>query len=276
VVRASKDVSAALAQLRPALRDTRESLEVMRRGVREHGDADLVVFPELFLSGYTTSKPEELALDLDGPQIGTVTRLARESSTAVIFGAPERVSAGVANSAICVDRDGTLAGSYRKTHLFGSEREAYVAGDELLIVNLDGTRVGLMICFDVEFPEVARALAKAGADLFVTISANMDPFGRDHDVFATARALENGVPHLYVNQVGRGEAFTFAGGTTIVSADGDRLAGAGAAKQAMVRHRLDLSARSAQRPKDLRPDYLKEMRGTLPVVERARRGTRTA
>ena len=47
----------------------------------------------------------------------------------------------------------------------------------------------------------------------MTISANMDPFGRDHAVFATARALENGVPHLYVNQVGRGEAFTFASGT---------------------------------------------------------------
>ena len=61
-----------------------------------------------------------------------------------------------------------------------------------------------MICFDVEFPEVARSLAKAGANLLVTVSANMDPFGRDHDVFATARALENGVPHLYVNQVGRG------------------------------------------------------------------------
>ncbi len=84
-----------------------------------------------------------------------------------------------------------------------------------------------MICFDVEFPEVARSLALAGADLLVTISANMDPFGRDHDVFVTARALENGLPHLYVNQVGRGEAFTFAGGTMAVSADGDRLAEAG-------------------------------------------------
>jgi predicted amidohydrolase len=259
-------LSTALAQLRPALRDTSQNLETMRRVVGEHADADLIVFPELFLSGYTTSKPEELALDLEGSEVGAIVRLARENSTAVIFGAPERASVGVANSAICVDRYGNIVGTYRKTHLFGSERDAYVAGSELLIVDLDGVRAGIMICFDVEFPEVARSLVKAGANLLVTISANMDPFGRDHDVFATARALENGVPHLYVNQVGRGEAFTFAGGTMIVSADGDRLAESCAAKEKLTRYQLDLSVRSTERPGELRPDYLKEMRGPLPVV----------
>jgi predicted amidohydrolase len=192
-----------LAQLRPALRNTPRNLETVRKIVTENADVDLAVFPELYLSGYTTSKPEELALDLEGSEIDAIARLARENSTAVILGAPERAPAGIANSAICVDRYGNITGSYRKTHLFGSERDAYVAGNELLIVDLDGVRAGIMICFDVEFPEVARALVKAGANLLVTFSANMDPFGRDHDVFATARALENGVPHLYVNQVGR-------------------------------------------------------------------------
>ncbi|HKG85088.1 MAG TPA: nitrilase-related carbon-nitrogen hydrolase [Beijerinckiaceae bacterium] len=255
-----------LAQLRPALRNTSRNLETVRKILAGSGDVDLVVFPELFLSGYTTSKPEELAQDLEGSEMDAIARLATETSTAVILGAPERAPAGIANSAISVDRYGNIMGTYRKTHLFGSERDAYVAGNELLIVDLDGVRAGIMICFDVEFPEVARALVKAGANLLVTISANMDPFGRDHDVFATARALENGVPHLYVNQVGRGEAFTFAGGTMIVSADGDRLAEAGAAKEKVVRHQLDLSARSVERPEDLRPDYLQEMRGPLPVV----------
>jgi predicted amidohydrolase len=272
------EINTLLAQLRPALRNTPQNLETMRKIVAENDNADLVVFPELFLSGYTTSKPEELALDLEGSEVGAITRLARENSTAVIFGAPERASVGVANSAICVDRYGNIVGSYRKTHLFGHERDAYVAGNELLIVDLDGVRAGIMICFDVEFPEVARALVNAGANLLVTISANMDPFGRDHDVFATARALENSVPHLYVNQVGRGEAFTFAGGTMIVSADGDRPVEAGAAEEKVIRHELDLSGRSAERPEDLRPDYLKEMRGQLPVVfaERTRYDGRTS
>ena len=271
------EINTLLAQLKPALRNTSQNLETMRKIVAED-DADLAVFPELFLSGYTTSKPEELALDLEGSDVGAIAHLARENSTAVIFGAPERASVGVANSAICVDRYGNIVGSYRKTHLFGHERDAYVAGHEFLLVDLDGVRAGIMICFDVEYPEVARALVNAGANLLVTISANMDPFGRDHDVFATARALENSVPHLYVNQVGRGEAFTFAGGTMIVSADGDRPVEASAAEEKVIRHQLDLTGRSAERPEDLRPDYFKEMRGRLPVVfaERTRYGSRTS
>jgi predicted amidohydrolase len=117
-----------------------------------------------------------------------------------------------------------------------------------------------MICFDVEFPEVARSLALTGVDLLVTISANMDPFGRDHDVFATARALENSLPHLYVNQVGPGEAFTFAGGKMAISADGERLATAGASED-VISVCVDPSARNGDRPEDLRPRYLEEMRG---------------
>jgi predicted amidohydrolase len=132
-----------------------------------------------------------------------------------------------------------------------------------------GPGLGLMICFDVEFPEVARSLARADAELLVTISANMDPFGRDHDVFATALALENGLPHLYVNRVGRGEAFTFAGGTMAVSADGDRLAEAGESEGA-IPVSLDPSARKEDRPEELRPRYLEEMRGALPVVRPGR------
>ncbi len=260
-------ITVALAQLRPALRDLAKNLRTVMRVLAEHGDADLVVFPELFLSGYTVDAPGELALELDGPELGEVSRAARDASTAVIFGAPERVEEGAANSAICVDRRGEVVGSYRKTHLFGDERGAFVAGDDLLVVDLDGLEVGIMICFDVEFPEVARALALAGADLLVTVSANMDPFGRDHDVFVTARALENGVAHLYVNQVGAGENFTFAGGTMAVSADGDRLTEAGA-EDGVIRLTLNPSARSPERPETLRPNYLKEARGKLPVDTR--------
>lgn len=237
----------------------------MARVVGEHGGADLVVFPELFLSGYTTDSPGELAVDAGGPEVGEVARAARENDSAVVFGAPERVEGGIANSAVCLDRRGDTVGSYRKTHLFGEERGAFVAGEELLVADIDGLKVGMMVCFDVEFPEVARSLALAGADLLVTISANMDPFGRDHDVFATARALENGLPHLYVNQFGRGEAFTFAGGTMAVSADGDRLAEI-APREEVASFDLDLSAKSEAKPEDLRPDYLNERRGELPVA----------
>lgn len=256
-----RTLNIVLAQLNPRLRRTDDNLETMIATIAERPDADLILFPELFLSGYTTVGLEELAVDPDGPEIGRVARAARENSTAVIVGVPERFGNGYANSAVYIGRDGAVAGVYRKTHLFGSEREAYVPGDDLLVVDLEGSKVGLMICFDVEFPEVARSLARAGADLLVTISANMEPFGRDHHVFAMARALENGLPHAYVNQIGPGEEFTFTGGTMAVSADGDLLAEAGAADEEVLSLNLDLSVRSA-----VRPDYLNQTRPPLPVT----------
>ena len=257
-----ESLNVVLAQLSPLLRRPDANIESMSRTVAEHPEADLVVFPELFLSGYTTVGVEELAVDPEGPEVERVAKIARDNSTAMIFGAPERVSGEVANSAIYIDRTGALAGVYRKTHLFGSEREAYHPGDELLIVDLEGFKAGLMICFDVEFPEVARALARAGADLLVTISANMEPFGPDHRVFSTARALENGVPHAYVHQIGRGEEFTFTGGTFAVSVDGDSLADAGSAGEEVLALELHLPARSS-----VRPDYLGQLRPPLPVIE---------
>jgi predicted amidohydrolase len=261
-----------LAQLTPNQRDVGANLEMVEEVLAQSASTDLVVFPELFLGGYSTSNVKELALGLEGPEVGEMARLARQNGTALLFGLHERVSGGVANSAVCLDRRGNLVGSYRKTHLFGAERGSFVAGDELLIVDLDGIETGLMICFDMEFPEVARTLATAGADLLVTISANMDPFGRDHNVFATARALENGLAHVYVNQVGEGETFTFAGGSMVVSADGERLAAAGDSED-VVEVSLDLSAHSGERPEALRPDYLKEARGPLPVKRTGQAGS---
>lgn len=250
-----------LAQVKPRLRRTNDNIETMVRTLEGRPGADLVLFPELFTSGYTTSGLEELAVDLEGPEVGRVAQAAKDNSTAVVFGAPERSGDGYANSAIYIDRNGRLGGVYRKTHLFGSEREAYVPGKDLLVVDLEGVKVGLMICFDVEFPEVARALAQAGADLLVTISANMEPFGRDHHVFVTARAIENGVPHAYVNLVGQGEEFTFVGGTMVVSPDGDLLAETGAMAEEIIDLRLDPLAKSG-----LRPDYLEQLRAPFPTI----------
>jgi predicted amidohydrolase len=256
----TQTLNMVLAQLSPRLRRTSDNVETMVKTLEERPEADLVLFPELFMSGYTTKGVEELAVEPDGPEVGRVARAARDNSTAVLFGAPERFGGGYANSAIYIDRGGTVAGIYRKAFLFGSEREAFVPGDELLVVDLGGPKAGLMICFDVEFPEVARALAQAGADLLLTISANMDPFGRDHHVFCTSRALENGLPHAYVNQIGTGEEFAFVGGTMALSSDGDILVETSAAAEEVLEFKLGLPARSS-----LRPDYLGQLRPPLAV-----------
>ena len=133
----SEVLNVALAQLSPRLRDTRANLETMRRIVADLPGADLIVFPELYLSGYVLDGVEELALRPDGPELQDIADIAREGSTALIFGAPEHVEGGLANSAFCVDERWTIAAVYRKVQLFGGdESDAFVAGDELLVVSI--------------------------------------------------------------------------------------------------------------------------------------------
>jgi (R)-amidase len=261
----TKMVRIALAQLSPRSRETEANIETVRSVVAEYPEADLIAFPELFLSGYTLTDVEELAVRLDSPELEGLADVAQEHATALIVGVAERVSDGVANSAICVGERGDLVAVYRKVQLYGgNESDAFVAGNELLVVELCGTKVGLMICFDVEFPEIARALTRAGAELLVTVSANMEPFGNDHAVFASARALENGLPHAYVNQVGPGEKdLIFTGGSAIVSPDGEVHAQADSVGETVLNARLSLPMKSS-----VREDYLSQLRFPMPQVSK--------
>jgi predicted amidohydrolase len=223
-----------LAQLAPRPRDVRANVARVRELVAASAGSDLVVLPELFLPGYELRAVDELAVELGGPEVTELRKAAGEAGTGVVVGLAERLDGGVANSAVCIDPGGELAGVYRKTHPFGEERDTYAVGEELVTVQLGGRVLGLMICFDMEFPEVARALADRGADVLVTISANSPPFELDHDVFARARALENGLPHVYVNRVGEENGLPFSGGSMALDPDARVLAEAGAEEERVV------------------------------------------
>ncbi len=256
-----RSFTVALAQTRPAMRDIDTNLAHMQRIVDAYAHADLVVFPELGLSGYTTTNTASLAIERNDARLAQLAEAARRHATAIIFGAALNTPDGPSNAAVVIDAHGRWLDTYSKAFLFGDEHQAYVAGDTLVIVDLDGVPIGLMICFDIEFPEVARKLATAGAELLVSISANMKPFGPDHQVFGVARALENGRPHVYVNQIGQGETFEFTGGSMVVSPDGERLADAGNDQACVVLGNLRLPARSR-----VRPDYLELSTTPIPPV----------
>ena len=127
---------------------------------------------------------------------------------------------GVANAALCIDENGAVAGCYRKVHLFGAEPRFFQAGDRYLVTRVAGVRVAPLICYDIEFPEPARAVVTAGAELLVTISANIDPYADDHALFLRGRALENRVPHVYVNLVGSESRLVFCGASGVADASG--------------------------------------------------------
>lgn len=252
-----------LAQVASVPGDPGANAERAVEALRARPDVDLAVFPELFLSAYVMAGVEAAARKPDSAELRAVAAIARETSTAVVVGFAEEVSGGVANSVACFDRDGSLAGVYRKTQLFGEERTTFVPGRELLLVELAGRCVAPLVCFDVEFPEVARRLAFGGADLLVTASANMEPFYGDHDVATRARALENRLPHVYANAVGATEGFRLVGGSRSVDADGNVLAEA-----AHDREELLVVPVGDPGTPDERVDYLRYVPEPLEVVRR--------
>ena len=247
-----------LAQVSPRPREVEANLDRLVGLVGEHAASELLVLPELYLGGYELSDAEALAVDLDGPEIERMRRSAGEAKLALIVGLAEHTAAGVANSAVCIDGSGELVGVYRKTHLFGAESDVYVPGDRLNVVPLAGRRVGVMICFDLEFPEVARTLTAHGADMLVTVSANSPPFELDHDLFARTRALENGLPHVYVNRVGEEDGLAFCGGSLALDPDAHVLAEAGGEDERIVHAELGAPLR-----RDPRTRYHEHLRAEL-------------
>lgn len=252
---------ALLAQLDPAPGDVDANAAAVAAALAGYPEAEIAVFPELFLTGYDPRRAAELALAPDDAPLPTLQSIARRHGTALVLGFAERVAGGVANSVACIDADGRWAATYRKTHLFGgAERAAFVAGEALTLVELAGRRVAPLICFDVEFPEPARALARAGADLLVTVAANMEPYGPDHALAARARALDNRLAHLYVNRVGEEAGLRFVGGSAAIGSDGQPLERFGEnARLAVVELPLDRPASADD------VDYLEHLRDDLVV-----------
>ena len=216
---------AALAQLRPT-GDLAQDCETACSAIESLTDTDLALFPELFLGGYSTADPGAVAVRAEGPEIEAIGQACGKVGTAAIIGFTEDLGDGsCANSAACLDADGSRAAIYRKTNLFGpGENGAFEPGDSMTVVELAGRQVGPQICFDVEFPEPARLMARAGAGYLATISANMEPYAGDHRLAARARALDNRLPHLYVNRVGSQAGHEFTGESCAIGPDGSVLA----------------------------------------------------
>jgi len=228
-------VLALLAQLASIPGQTRANADRAAETLAAYPEVDIAVFPELYLGGYALSLVPGSACAPDSPEVRAIVAAAVAASTAVVLGFAERAEDGsLFNSVACIDRDGSLAGVYRKTRLFGAEPDVFEAGGEQRVVRLAGLDVGPLICFDIEFPEPARELAAAGAELLVTASANMSPFGPAHEVATRARALENRLPHLYTNGVGAIGGLRLVGGSRSVDASGLVLAEAGSDDESLL------------------------------------------
>ncbi|MFJ5532090.1 carbon-nitrogen hydrolase family protein [Streptomyces sp. NPDC093261] len=185
--------------------------------------AGLLIAPEMFLTGYAIGEAiARLAEPADGDSADAIADIASRHGLAIAYGYPERNGETVFNAAQLICADGTRLANYRKTHLFGGfERDHFTPGDQPVVqAELDGLRIGLMICYDVEFPENVRAHALAGTDLLVVPTAQMHPFQFVAESLVPVRAFENQMYIAYVNRVGEEGEFEFVGLSTLAGPDG--------------------------------------------------------
>ncbi|MFI6936016.1 carbon-nitrogen hydrolase family protein [Streptomyces sp. NPDC050287] len=185
--------------------------------------AGLLAAPEMFLTGYAIGDDiARLAEPADGDSADAIAELAGRHGLAVAYGYPERAGETVYNSAQLISADGTRLANYRKTHLFGCfEREHFTPGEQPVVqAQLGGLTVGLMICYDVEFPENVRAHALAGTDLLLVPTAQMHPFQFVAESMIPVRAFENQMYVAYVNRVGQEGEFEFVGLSALAGPDG--------------------------------------------------------
>ncbi|MFE1246619.1 carbon-nitrogen hydrolase family protein [Streptomyces sp. NPDC058735] len=204
---------------------TVENLKVLDEaaGRAAAAGASLLVTPEMFLTGYAIGDGiGRLAEPADGECADAIADTATRHGLAVAYGYPERSGGAVFNSAQLISADGTRLANYRKTHLFGCfERDHFTAGDRPVVqAEIDGLRVGVVICYDVEFPENVRAHALAGTDLLVVPTAQMHPFQFVAESVIPVRAFENQMYVAYVNRVGPEGEFEFVGLSSLAGPDG--------------------------------------------------------
>ena len=232
--------------------DKAANLHVLERAARDASaaGATLLLTPEMFLTGYAIGPAAigQLAEPCDGPSLQIVGKIARQAGVGVVIGYPERGADGrIFNAAAYVAPTGKVVANYRKSHLFGAlDRDAFSAGDgEPVLFDAGPMKAGLLICYDIEFPEAARHLALRGADLLVVPTALMQPYGFIPKALVATRAYENQVFLAYANRCGQEADLTYCGESTIIGPDGLELARADAGP-ALITATLDrdLLARS--------------------------------
>jgi omega-amidase len=220
-----RDFRVAVAQMDVKLGEKGFNLEKASGMVSEASQkgADFVCFPEYFLTGSFFEKCDIMADSIPGPSIGKLSALAKEYGVHIIASLLEKDGSMFYNTAVLLGSDGELMGQYNKQHLFLDEQNHITAGRESVVVDTKYGKVGLMICYDAVFPEVARQLALDGAEI-IFIPANWpNPFLHQWRISTRARALDNQTWVVAANRVGADKKFTYFGRSNITDPYGQTI-----------------------------------------------------
>ncbi len=189
--------------------------------------AELVIFPELSLTGYVVrDEIYELAERIPGPSTRTMEGVAKKNQIHLVFGMPEisaKTEATLHNSAVLIGPEGFI-GKYHKmylpTHSIFEEKRYFRPGYETAVFDTELGKLGLIICYDIYFPEVTRLTRLKGAELIVCISASPGVRRSFFEVLTVARAIENTAFLAFVNLAGIQDGLQFWGGSRLIGPSG--------------------------------------------------------
>lgn len=234
--------------------------------------SDLVIFPELSLTGYVVrDQIYELAETIPGPSTNVIERLARRTGTHIVFGMPElseKTRATIYNSAVMIGPNGFI-GKYRKmylpNHSVFEEKRYFRPGYQVATFDTELGKMGLIICYDIFFPEVSRLARLEGSQLIICISASPGIRRAFFETLVSARAIENTVFLAYVNLVGMEDGLQFWGGSRLVGPQGSVIAKAKYNEEDLITCEIDYADIKPVETfvptlKDLRPELFEKLR----------------
>ncbi len=221
-----REITIAVVQMKPVLGEPEDNLVKMSdfvSTIASQQRVDLIVFPELVTSGYELGvRFTEIAQRVPGPTINLMSQRANEHGVYIAFGmvTKEKVESVLYNSAVLVGPDGELIDVYNKIHLRGEERMAFREGYKIPVFETELGTLGLMLGWDLAFPEVARSLALDGAELLCVMANWESSQIEEWKTYLKARAYENAVFVAGANRMGEDVTMTFGGESMVVGPRG--------------------------------------------------------
>jgi predicted amidohydrolase len=268
-------ITIALGQITCQVGNKRKNLEAMEKRVKQAKKvgAELIAFPELSLTGYTVrDRAYELAEPVPkGDSVREIERIAKNEEIHIVFGAIERsarTSAVLHNSAVLVGPKGYV-GKYQKmylpTHSVFEEKRYFRPGYQTNVFETEVGKIGMIICYDIYFPEITRLLSLRGANLIICISASPSVRRGFFETLTAARAIENGIFLAYVNLAGIEDGLQFWGGSRIIAPSGSLISQAKYDVDDLIHATIDYSDMSRVQAwvpalRDLRPEIFTSLR----------------
>lgn len=268
-------VNVSCVQMKPELAQFDKNVDKMVKNIKDimskRPDTNLIVFPELITTGYECTKDEfqKFAETIpEGKSMKMFQALCKKYNVNIVYGFAERdpyVNDVLYNSSLFINNRGEILGRYRKVHPFDTEKQWCRPGCDYPIFETDFGKVGVMICWDTAFPEVARIYALKGADLLVVCTNWEKPYSDDWDLITKARAFENTLHLVGANRIGDDKELGFFGHSKIIDPVGKEIQTLDEEVEGVIYATLDLSMTRTKRVeyytmlKDRRPDTYDEL-----------------